>query len=361
MKMKHSKKLSGLLLAVCMSFGCLSIGGTGQIQVHAITKQQADTKISSLKQQINTLKNQKKTAQAAEKKERAGATYLLAEVICTSPYILHDTLSGGYFWVNNSQYLNDMWVAATGYVKQTGNYRTYNGITCTECNSVKVTNKSVTIQNKINAKNKVLKKYQNALKDKVKLTGVKIKAGKKAKIDRTWKYTGAYNTLKWKSSDSSIAAVDSNGRVTGKKAGKVTITAKASLSGITSKCTVTVIEDQKEDQNSGWDQEPGDENTGSVMYFDAGGYIVKGWEFYPGDIAYITLYVSLEDGDDVGELSITSSNEEAVVVAEKLKISENEYQIGIKMVRYGDTVITATAENGLTAQCTLEYTEEPLL
>lgn len=49
---------------------------------------------------------------------------------------------------------------------------------------------------------------------------------------------GKSSQVSWKSSNSKIATVDSKGRVVAKKAGKVTITAKAN--GKTAKCTVTV-------------------------------------------------------------------------------------------------------------------------
>ncbi|MGN0293743.1 MAG: Ig-like domain-containing protein [Lachnospiraceae bacterium] len=52
--------------------------------------------------------------------------------------------------------------------------------------------------------------------------------------------TGSNEKVTWKSGDSRIAAVNSAGKVTGKKAGTVTITAKAG--GKTAKCKVTVKE-----------------------------------------------------------------------------------------------------------------------
>lgn len=50
--------------------------------------------------------------------------------------------------------------------------------------------------------------------------------------------TGKSQTVKWKSSKPSVASVNSKGKVTAKKAGTATITAKAN--GKTAKCTITV-------------------------------------------------------------------------------------------------------------------------
>ncbi|MCR4671239.1 MAG: S-layer homology domain-containing protein, partial [Saccharofermentans sp.] len=51
--------------------------------------------------------------------------------------------------------------------------------------------------------------------------------------------TGSTDKISWKSSDTKIATVDSSGKITGKQAGKVTIT--ASVAGKKATCTVTVL------------------------------------------------------------------------------------------------------------------------
>lgn len=360
--MKYVKKFFYLSLVILILLECIMGSQFSQVYAKTMTKQQVNEKIASLEQQIKTLQNQKKNEEANEKRERAGATYLYAEVICNNPYILHDTLSNGYFWVNDSRYLDNLWVAAIGYVKLTGNYRTYNGITCAECNSVKVTNKSVNTQKKITSKKKELKKYKNVLKDKVTLQNTRIKVGKTAKISRYWKYSGAYNTLTWKSSDKKIAAVDAKGKVTAIKEGTVTITAKASISGITAKCKVTVWEEEEIEQKPNIGE--GDEGTNddeTVTGLDQGTAESKMYfsqqEYYLEDsrMAVLNLYVELRKGDDFKAIRIDSSNENVAVLDDWRVLDEDSFAVTFILTGAGTTTITAVADNGLSAQCVLTH------
>lgn len=61
---------------------------------------------------------------------------------------------------------------------------------------------------------------------------------KKCSVKLVASVQGKKKSIKWKSSNSSIASVSSKGKVTGKKAGKATITARAN--GVKATCKITV-------------------------------------------------------------------------------------------------------------------------
>ena len=71
-------------------------------------------------------------------------------------------------------------------------------------------------------------------------SALSIKVGETATLKVT--VTGADKSVAWTSSDTSVATVEMNGTVTGKKVGTATITATAN--GVSAKCTVTVTGDQ---------------------------------------------------------------------------------------------------------------------
>ena len=123
---------------------------------------------------------------------------------------MRDTISLGnpaYYWINNSDNLTRILTTASGYVKLTGKYKEYEGHTCAVGKAVKVSNKSSTIQKKIDKKTESLRVYKNALKEKVVFTekSTSITVGSKKTLKWYWEYSGKYNTKKWKSSILNIA------------------------------------------------------------------------------------------------------------------------------------------------------------
>lgn len=89
-------------------------------------------------------------------------------------------------------------------------------------------------------------KRENA---KPRVTGVSLNRttatlmeGQTMNLTATVRPSGANKKVTWKSSNTSVASVSSTGRVTGRKAGTATITAKTKDGGYTAACRVTVTE-----------------------------------------------------------------------------------------------------------------------
>lgn len=99
--------------------------------------------------------------------------------------------------------------------------------------------------------------------------------------------TGISNKITWSSSNKSVATVNSSGKVTAKKAGSCTITAKAN--GITAKCRVSVTDSTKDTvkfiTSKAWD-----------IYEDyKGDHLVTSYAFLPNGNYYCMLgYVNSE-------------------------------------------------------------------
>ena len=118
------------------------------------------------------------------------------------------------------------------------------------------------------AKNVTVKAtFKSSLNPSLKLdkTSANVVCGDKLTLKATLKDSTA--KISWKSSDTKIATVDSNGKITAKQAGKVTITASAA--GLSAKCTVQVLFKDVTDSKDFW-YEP--------TYYLVGKGIVKGYD-----------------------------------------------------------------------------------
>lgn len=239
--MKGKKRiLASVVLVVVL---CMGIGfAGGQKTAQAVTKAQVNKKITALKKQIKSLEKKVAAAKKKEKKESKGTVTIMGTIVSRNPFIVHENLLGrsSYYWVEDSQNLTNLITQSLGTVKLTGKYRNYNGYTCAVCKAVKTSNKSAKYKEQLAKKKKQLRSYQNALKEKIILKETNVGVGEKANVKAYWKYSGKYNTVKWKSSNSGVAKIDSHGKISGVKQGKAVITATCSLSKKKSQCTVYV-------------------------------------------------------------------------------------------------------------------------
>ncbi|MCC8066064.1 MAG: Ig-like domain-containing protein [Clostridiales bacterium] len=130
---------------------------------------------------------------------------------------------------------------------------------------------------------------------------------------------GAKKTVTWKSSNSSVVSVNSNGKITAKKAGK-NIKIKAKANGVTATCKVTV-------------KNPSiklDQSTAEIAVGDT-----------------LSLKATVEGTDNT--VTWKSSNKSVATVSSSGKVS------GIKK---GTATITATA-NGVSASCVITIVKKP--
>ncbi len=127
-------------------------------------------------------------------------------------------------------------------------------------------------------------------------------------------------TITWRSSDPSIATVDQNGLVTGVSAGSVFVYASSS-NGLTAECKVTVT--------------PGEIDVISISLTNTELLMVE------GDTTNIIAIVRPDDATD--KTVIWTSSDESVAT-----VDQNGNITAVKM---GHAVITATAVNGVSANC----------
>ena len=130
-------------------------------------------------------------------------------------------------------------------------------------------------------------------------------------------------TVKWSSSNEAVATVDSNGKVTAKKAGTAVITATSS-NGKTAGCTVTVK--QKEIAITGISL---NKSTTSLT---------------EGESETLTATITPSNATGDKTVKWSSSNEAVAAVDSNGKVTAK---------KAGTAVITATSSNGKTAGCTV--------
>jgi uncharacterized protein YjdB len=130
-------------------------------------------------------------------------------------------------------------------------------------------------------------------------------------------------TVKWSSSNAEVAAVDSNGKVTAKKAGTAVITATSS-NRKTASCTVTVK--QKEIAITGISL---NKSTTSIT---------------EGESETLTATITPSNATGDKTVKWSSSNAEVAAVDSNGKVTAK---------KAGTAVITATSSNGKTASCTV--------
>ena len=152
-----------------------------------------------------------------------------------------------------------------------------------------------------------------------------ISRGSTAKITATVSPNPTTSTITWKSSDPTVATVDSNGNVTGLKIGSTTITATTD-NGLSSNCVVTVSAPLTE------------------MAF-----VTPALTLFKGETYKLKLNIAPTDTTDTITYSSSSSSRATVS-------STGVVTVGTST---GTVTITATSSNGMKATCTITVKNWP--
>ena len=202
------------------------------------------TSVKQLRKELKYAKEQlKKAKQKLGSAEKGTKAVLMGKVISSSPLIVHaNILDNSYYWITNpsdvssdANYLGSF----NGILRKSGTYRNYNNITCAEASWVDIPDK---LYNDVKKWNKKVNKLKQPFEDRIYFGGGRsCRVGEKIKLKYSWLHSGKYNKLKWKSENKKIATVDSRGVVTAKRSGTTYIAATCSLSKITKRCKIKVL------------------------------------------------------------------------------------------------------------------------
>ena len=164
------------------------------------TKAKLTKMINATKKEVTTAKKKWESEKKKYKSQTKGTTAIYGDIISSNPCIIYSySLTGGsYYWVENSKNLDSLISSAGGYLKLSGKYKNYNGITCAVGRAVKVTANPEKYKRTYDEKVKKLDKLKKAIKNYAKYEKKKktIYLNKKIKIYYWWKYPEDYNNKK---------------------------------------------------------------------------------------------------------------------------------------------------------------------
>ncbi len=243
----HLSKALVLLVIVLVS---LCVFRVSEANAKTMTKAQVQKEVKKLQKEIKNLKKKLNTAKKNNEKLTKGYTGVFGDILSTDPCIIKNInlLGNEYLWVKDSQNLQLIGIYAGGYVKKTGDYYTWNGITVAECKAVKLTDKydkQITkFEKQIEKKQNTLNLLKNDLKGKISVEKDKtyyVKKGNKFTPDYSYP-KGKYSKLQWSSSNEKVVTVNQKGEIKAVGYGSAVVTIKASISGSKAEISVYVTE-----------------------------------------------------------------------------------------------------------------------
>ena len=197
-KVKNIQKFICGLLIMAMVVTCFQTQ-TVYAETH-YTKAKLTKMINATKKEVTTAKKKWESEKKKYKSQTKGTTAIYGDIISSNPCIIYSySLTGGsYYWVENSKNLDSLISSAGGYLKLSGKYKNYNGITCAVGRAVKVTANPEKYKRTYDEKVKKLDKLKKAIKNYAKFDKKEktIYLNKKIKIYYWWKYPEDYNNKK---------------------------------------------------------------------------------------------------------------------------------------------------------------------
>ena len=197
-KVKKIQKFICGLLIMAMVVTCFQTQ-TVYAETHYTTAKLTKM-INATKKEVTTAKKKWESEKKKYKSQTKGTTAIYGDIISSNPCIIYSySLTGGsYYWVENSKNLDSLISSAGGYLKLSGKYKNYNGITCAVGRAVKVTANPEKYKRTYDEKVKKLDKLKKAIKNYAKFDKKEktIYLNKKIKIYYWWKYPEDYNNKK---------------------------------------------------------------------------------------------------------------------------------------------------------------------
>lgn len=405
------KKIICIVLLICILLTNINVDS---IYAKSISDSRKD-----IKKEINTVTTKLKKLKAQKNKIIKGSKYIeISTVISNNPFIVEQQhfLGGStYYYINNPDEAVNLFGFFTGYLKPTGRYKTFNGITCVETKYISVPTK---LLKDIEYDEELIKTLKHYLSDYVKLIDFKLRVGEKANVNDGWKYGGEYDEVTFKSSNSKVVKVDKKGNIIAKKLGEATITAISKYSKKTNTCNITVVNEADDlmlDQYEinlpigeryqinytlnpidatdkvyfkSDDPSIADVNEdGSVMAYEKGTTYIKVYtesglvkkckvivsddvyamKFYKESVTVggynrLGLYLDvLPDFKEKDIIYVTSSNKEVIedgVVNTAMSKAGNA-RVDAYVTGVGTTTITVTADSGITSSCEVTIVSMP--
>ena len=176
-------------------------------------------------------------------------------------------------------------------------------------------------------------KFINAESISLNVNDAKLRVGESMDIKATIDPKDSTDFIAWSSSDKEIASVDSNGKVTGRKEGTATITAKANDKVIAS-CTIKVI-------------------SGEAIGDDGK---INALEVYPASITLNETRVEIIVGEKfvfVPSLTPNNITNDTITWVSSDTSVVSIYNGEVTAVKPGTSIISARTTNGLTAEATV--------